>query len=116
MKPTITRKHLIKAFSQPDISRAEVKIIVDKYIGDSKVPPAWSAGGIRGTFGQRIYRLWARHLKNLRPAYTKSPTGRSIFPTVQSIHDFDNIKLKTLCNSHKHLIMDEFWLACSPKP
>jgi len=65
-KLRVTRRALFRAFSSPARTHQQVKSLVDKYMADGAVPH-WSAAGVRGVFGRRIEREWARHLRH-RPA------------------------------------------------
>jgi len=87
-KRTITRAAVVRAFSGPGRSRAEVRSIVTRYIGDSPVPPLWSLASVRGTFGVRVARAWARHLRHLRSATYRGENGRWLTPVVQTAYDF----------------------------
>lgn len=88
-RPPVTKKTLFRAFGTPERSRQEVKVIVDRYVGDSPVPPTWGRRGVRGTFGRKIERLWARHIRGLRQAtYRDKDSGRFLTPVVQSAYDF----------------------------
>lgn len=90
MSNQVTRARLIRAFSTPGRSRAEVVEAVRRYMGDSPVPPTWSLAGVRGALGGSIARQWARHIRHLGAAgYRDKKTHRWLYPVVQSIHDFD---------------------------
>lgn len=84
---TVSRAILIRAFSTPDRTRAEVVAVVNQYVGSSPVPPSWGRLGVRGTFGRKIERLWARHIRGLRLA-TYREAGRYLTPVVQTAYDF----------------------------
>lgn len=60
----LTRRALIKALSTPGQSRAAVREIAGRFIGNAPVPPSWSLKGVRSTFGRRVAREWARHLRH----------------------------------------------------
>ena len=85
-----SRNQVESVFSNGRLSKEELKAIVDKYMGDSPVPPRWTASGVKGEFGRKIFRLWSRKLKNRHhAAYRSEESGRWLHPAVQSIHDFD---------------------------
>ncbi len=108
--PRVTRAKVFKAFSTPEIPHRALVEIVAKYIGDSTVPPSWSGAGVKGTFGKRIYSLWARHIAPLKIATYKNEDGRYITPVVQSIHDLEfgnKAKSKPVIEDVKYFV-DEF--------
>jgi hypothetical protein len=84
----VTRAALIRAFSSPARSRTEVGEIVARYMGDSPVPPSWSIASVRGVFGRRIAREWARHIRHLQAASHRGENGRWLHPLVQTAYDF----------------------------
>jgi len=87
--PQVTRRKLIRAFSTPDRTRAEVLSLLTEYMGNSPVPPAWGRLGVRGIFGRKVERLWARHIHGLRPAAYRDPeSGRWLHPVTQTAYDF----------------------------
>lgn len=98
MPAIVTRPMLIRAFSAPHRTHAEVMDIVNQYIDDSITPPIWGRLGVRGTFGRGIQRQWSKHIKHLSPSRYRSETGRWLTPIVQSIHDYEHKPLvkKTL--------------------
>ncbi|MFH0134790.1 hypothetical protein ACGLHS_31565 [Variovorax sp. VaC1] len=75
----VTRAALIRAFSSPGQKRGAVMAVVKQYMGDSQEPPTWSKASVLGTFGKRIARQWARHIRHLAPA-------GNVF--VQTFYDF----------------------------
>lgn len=87
----VTRAAVVRAFTSPGRSRRETMDIVSRYMGDCPVPPSWSLGGVRGTFGKAIARAWAKKIRHLRVAhYHEQQSRRAIIPVVQSIHDLEN--------------------------
>lgn len=85
----LNRADLIKAFSGPLLTRQETMEIVNRYMGASPVPPAWSYASVRGVFGKHVARLWAKRLRH-RPAgvYRDAETGRVLHPVTQTAYDF----------------------------
>lgn len=114
----VTRAKLIKALRCPSISRKQLISIVDRYMGDCPVPPQWSKAAVEGTFGKRVASLWARKISPLSIASFKSESGRTVFPVVQSIHEFKDLhKIRTVLDSKKKLmVIDEAWRILSPQP
>lgn len=85
----LSRAALVKAFSAPGISRQQTMDIVTRYMGDSPIPPVWGYAGVRGTFGKRAARMWAKKLRHRESGvYRDHKSGRWIHPVIQSIHDF----------------------------
>jgi hypothetical protein len=71
------------------MTRRETMDVVSRYMGTSPVPPAWTYAGVLGTFGKRIARLWARHLRHRLPGVYRDPqTRRYLHPVVQTVYDF----------------------------
>lgn len=91
----LNRADIVRAFSAPDLTRSETMSAVKRYMGDSLVPPAWSHASVRGVFGNRLARLWARRLRS-RPAgtYRDAQTGRWVHPVVQTAYDFGTTPAK----------------------
>lgn len=87
-KNTVTRARLIRALSTPGRSRKDVLEVVTRYMGDSPVPPAWSLASIRGVFGRRVAREWARHLRHLSPGAYRGKDRRWLHPVAQTAYDF----------------------------
>lgn len=87
-KNTVTRARLIRALSTPDRSRKDDLEIIARYMGDSPVPPVWSLASIRGVFGHRVAREWAKHIRHLSPAAYRSKERRWLHPVVQTAYDF----------------------------
>ena len=81
-----SRRALLRAFSAPGRARAEVHDVVTRFMGDSPVPPAWTLVGVRGVFGRRIAREWARHLRHRVSGFEPGVRGRQW--RVQTVYDF----------------------------
>ena len=118
----LTLTDVRKAFTVASISTSERDAIVAKYMGNSPVPPSWSYVSVRGTFGKKVARIWARKLRH-RPAgvYRDSESGRWLHPAVQTTYDFgitprqtpdqdgiDTLKAK-LTTTDCEILLDEFW-------
>lgn len=89
MPARLTRSDLVRAFSGPSITKEETKSIVNRYMGDSPVVPAWSYASVRGVFGIKAARIWARKLRHRRPGvYRDAESGRWLHPAVQTAYDF----------------------------
>lgn len=83
-----SRRQVERILSKARLSAIDLKEIVDKYMGDSPVPPRWTPASVKGVFGVRIYRLWSRKIKNRRHvSYRSKDTGRWLTPVVQTWHD-----------------------------
>lgn len=85
----LERADIVAAFSGPHLTRRETMELVQRYMGSAPVPPAWTLASVRGVFGQRVARRWARHLRH-RPAgvYRDPDSGRWLHPVVQTAYDF----------------------------
>lgn len=87
-KKAVTRMALIRAFTSPARTRRQTMEIVACYMGNSPVPPLWGLVGVRGTFGARIARAWARKIRHLEPArYRDDKTSCYLTPVVQTAYD-----------------------------
>ncbi len=85
----LNRADIVQAFSAPDLTRSETMCAVKRYMGDSPVPPAWNHASVRGVFGTRLARLWARHMRSRAAGiYRDAETGRWLHPVVQTTYDF----------------------------
>lgn len=67
--PRVSRRTLLRVFAAPGRTNDEVKRAVARYMNfrDDGAIPHWSAVSVRGVFGKRIARKWARYLRH-RPA------------------------------------------------
>lgn len=113
---TVSRSALVKAFSTPDRRRQAVLKVVAQYMGNSPVPPSWSLASVRGTFGKKIARLWARHIRGMRTAGYRGANGRWHHPVIQTSHDFNaferlqknkNVLAEAEPSKLQSLVMDE---------
>ena len=96
-----SRQQIRKIFKRANLPQKKLEAAIDRYMSQSPVPPRWSAAGVRGTFGNTIYRLWSRKIKNRHHVgYLEGNT--LIIPAIQSIHDFG---LKTTQNLVKEKIV-----------
>lgn len=95
-----SREQIRAIFKRTHLPKQKLEEVVDRYMSKSPVPPRWSAVGVRGTFGNTIYRLWSRKIKN-RHHVGYFAGNTLITPAVQSIHDFG---LKTTQNLVKEKI------------
>lgn len=85
----LNRADVVKAFASPAMTRREVMDIVKRYMGNSPVPPSWTYASVRGTFGKRVARHWARHLRHRPPgSYRDAQTGIVLHSFVQTAYDF----------------------------
>lgn len=109
MPERLTRADLVKAFSGPAIPRQQTMEIVAQYMGNSPVPPAWSYAGVRGTFGKKAARMWAKKLRHRMPGVYRDPkSGRWLHPVVQSVYDFGTTpeKLRSMADMLKAAPVD----------
>lgn len=107
----LTVADIRKAFSVRTITPEDRNKIVMRYMGDSPVPPAWTYAGVRGTFGNKIARVWARKLRHRPSGIYRDHSGRWVHFVTQSIHDFEKSMPKggnpVTVDSSK-FIVDEF--------
>lgn len=63
--------------------------IVARYMSGNTLPPMWARGGVYATFGKSVGRAWARKIRHLGPAGSRTaPGGRIVYVAVQSVEDF----------------------------
>lgn len=123
-KMVVSRALLIRAFTSPERTRQETMDIVARYMGSSPVPPSWGLEGVRGTFGKRVARAWARKVRHLTSAHYRDPgSGRVQFWVTQTAFDLGLTPQQSdesLCRTPEHgfdeirrlpsVAMDEFHL------
>jgi len=92
-----SREQVKAIFSRARLSDTELNNVLNRYMGDSPVPPTWSSRGVKGEFGKTIHSLWSRKIKHRKhDAYRCEKSGHWIHPTVQSIHDFSEDQAEKL--------------------